>query len=156
MSTAQPRGFEPVTQYLSHHHNDYHDMPLGNLIGITNVCHTDANTVIDEFDRQRAQLDKFADVDITEFDGFHVLRYAADSEAVVAGDFGTPTRVVNFFALLEQAHEHFAAKSSQVGVFAANNADFSIKITHADVTVAGATDPLRAYVEAVVRDGFSD
>ena len=63
--SATPRGLEPVTQYLSHHHNDYHDMPLGNLIGITNVCHVDANTVIDEFDRQRAQLAKFAEIDIT-------------------------------------------------------------------------------------------
>ncbi|GAA3602323.1 hypothetical protein [Secundilactobacillus similis] len=156
-----PLGLEPITQYLSHHNNDYHNMVVGNLISIANVTGVTMEQLINEFDTQRAQLRKLADIDVTEFDGFHSMAYDAGSNSLIKVAFGDNqnNRQPNFFGMLNLAHEEYERAANADGepnaVFEANHGDLSIKITADGVTVTGGDETLQNYVTAVVTTGYT-
>lgn len=151
--TIQPRGFEAVTQYLSHHHNDYHEMVVGNLISISNLTHTSLDTVIDEFDRQKAQLQQLGDFDVTSFDAFTQSVYRDPDATVVAVDFTQPKRVPNFFAMLNQAHAQFQAPG--VSVFEATGEALTLKVSAHQVEIQVQDPAVAAYIRQVVATGYT-
>lgn len=155
MSSIQLLGLEPITQYLSHHNHDYHDMPVGNLIGITNMAHVDANAALAELDAQRTQLLKIAEVDVTAFEAFRIATYT-DGEAVVTGDFKNTKRVVNFFAMVQQAQAAYQSAGLQQNmVITAQIGELSLKVTAEGVAVEAAQAQLAEYLGDVIVNGFS-
>jgi hypothetical protein len=130
-------------------------MAVGNLIGISNVTGADLDTVINEFERQQAQLAKLGEFDVTTFDAFRQTTTSEPQAQVVAVDFAGPKRVVNFFSMLTQAHAHYAPDAVGVTVFEATGAQLTVKVSAGSVTVAAGASAVAAYIRSVVTAGYT-